>query len=336
MAQRAEAAATFCARAPTTMPDYHLFGSVLRSDIELVELSPCTGLAPRWHLGRVDDGPPSSALEALGSEPVEAGVTVTLYRGDGFVRLAFDDTGSFDLSADGRHIRWLAPATPNLDSVRKDVLGRVFAVCLELEGTTTLHGSAVDIDGEGVAFLAPKFHGKSTTAAAIVDRGGRLLADDLVAVTAGAPPHVVPSVPVVQLWQDSAERVARIGASARGDGSSVKVQIGWDDSGRNATSSVAFTAAYLLDPFKPDGARGVKRERLPHVPATLALLGQTKVGRLLGPRWRASLLGRLANIAGHVPVYRLEVPRDYDRLDELTEALWSWHASELAGAGAGR
>lgn len=121
-------------------------------------------------------------------------------------------------------------------------------------------------------------------------------------------------------------------ASARGDGSSPKLQRGWDDAERIAPSPVPFAAAYLLAPFTPDATRPVRRERLSHVPATLALLGQAKIGTLLGPTWRAALLSQFAEMATAVPVYRLEVPRDYGRLAELTDTLWSWHAPHLAGA----
>jgi hypothetical protein len=314
------------------MPNYQLFGGILRSELDFVELSPCAGRHPRWYLTRAMSAPSTSEMEALGSEDVDKGVRVTLYRAPNFYRLAFDDTGMFDVSVDGRHICWIPSADPNLDLVRKDVLGRVFAVCLQLDGISALHGSAVKVGDEAIAFLAPKFHGKSTTAAALVDRGGRLLADDIVAVTPGAAPHVMPSVPVVQLWQDSAERVARISASARGNGSSPKLQRGWDDAERVALSPVPFAAVYLLAPFTPDATRPVRRERLSHVSATLALVGQAKIGMLLGPAWRATLLSQFAELATAVPVYRLELPRDYSRLGELTETLWSWHAPLLAGA----
>ena len=221
------------------MPDYALFGRVLRSELDLGALTPSSGIRPHWFLSRAGDGVRQTAVERLGSEPVNDGVAVTLYQGDGLFRLTFDDSGSFDVSADGREIRWLAPPSPNLDSVQKDVIGRVLPLCLELEGISTLHGSAVDIDGSGVAFLAPKFHGKSTTAAALVARGARLLADDAVAVTGDTPALMVPSVPIVQLWKDSAERVANAGASPRGDGSSPKLQIGWDDAACNCNDTGA-------------------------------------------------------------------------------------------------
>ncbi len=313
------------------MPDYRLFGGVFRSELELPELQPHPSLRARWWLSRNAAPLDPGDLHVLGSEDVAPGTRVTLYRSRSGFRLVFDDTGIFDLSRDGHRIRWTAPERLEIDDARKDILGRVAALCLELDGMSVLHGSAVHIDDAAIVFLAPKFHGKSTTAAALADRGARLLADDLVAVTPDRVPRIAPGIPVVQLWKDSAAHVAQRAASARGDGRSPKLQRGWDEAGRAAHAPAPFRAAYLLSPFAGDATRPIRRERLAPVAASLALLGQAKIGALLGSEWRSRMLLRLAEIAATVPVYRLELPRDYARLDELTDTLLAWHAS--AGIG---
>jgi len=314
------------------MPDYRIFGNVLRSDLTFPELVPCHSTSqPKWLLSRVSQLPSFSNPEFIGKEEVEPGVSVSLYRSADVFRLVFDDTGSFDVSADGCRIDWLAPETPDLAAVRKDVLGRVFATCLQQEGIVTLHGSAVELGGLAVAFLAPKFHGKSTTALALVESGGRLLADDLVAVSGSLKPAVMPGVPFVQLWRDSAERAAA-SASVRGDAAAPKLQLGWDAPERNLTVSAPLEAVYLLAPIRPGASEAVRRERLGGVAAALALLGQAKIVGLLGGRYRSTLMQRMADLSERVPVYRLEVPRDYARLPELTSALWTWHTSRREGS----
>ncbi len=191
------------------MPDYQIFGGSLRSDLSFPELAPATSaLPPRWTLTTSDCAMPVSDPVVVGREEVEPGVQVTLSRHSNGLRLTFDDTGTFDISNDGARIDWAPPAEPDLASVRKDVLGRVLAVCLHQQGVVALHGSAVEISGVAVAFMAPKFHGKSTTAAALVDSGAQLLADDIVAISTDGVPVVLPSVPFIQLWKDSAARVA--------------------------------------------------------------------------------------------------------------------------------
>ena len=307
------------------MPDYHIFGGILRSHVEFPELEPSTAAAPTWELSRVSRPRPVSALVPLGRENVEANVEVTLASHDEGLRLVFDDTGTFDVLDGGRAIEWTPPPAPRLDAVRKDLLGRVFAVALGQQGCATLHGSAVAIAGTAVVFLAPKFHGKSTTATAMVDAGARLLADDLVPVTLADAPMVLPSVPVVQLWQDSAERVGGRAATLPAEGPAPKRQIKWREPDRNVAAPVPLAAVYLLAPRRPDAATSVSRHRLAGVAAALAMLGQAKVGALIGVQRQAELMQALATISEKVPVYRLEIPRDFERLTELTSSLLAWH-----------
>jgi hypothetical protein len=306
------------------MPDYQLFGQVLRSELVLPELTRATAVAPMWTLTRHLDSPPAGPFRTLGREDVQTDVSVELQAAGNSLRLVFDDTGLFDISMDGRRIRWHAPAQADLEAVRKDLLGRVFALCLQQQGVMALHGSAVALDGTAVAFLAPKYHGKSTAAAALIETGATLLADDLVAVTAGARAEVLPSVPVVQLWRDSADRMARAAQSthARLSASALpKQQLAL----RSAGLPVPLAGIYLLAPVRADAASTLRRRRLGGVEASLALLGQAKIGALIGIERRSLLLAHLSQLAEQVPVYRLEVPRDFGRLSELTSAMWRWH-----------
>ena len=309
------------------MPDYRLFGSTLRSQLHLPELRTSGGTPVRWALTTTNTLPSVSNPVVMGQEEVEPGVGVKLTRHDSGLRLTFDDTGTFDISPDGSTISWCPPSLPDMDAARKDVLGRVLSVCLHLQGSMVLHGSAVDLDGHAVAFLAPKFHGKSTTAAALVDSGARLLADDLVVVSSEKPPTVLPSLPYVQLWQDSAKHVAPDTVAVEGSEASKKAQRRWDLPGRVADSAVTLAAIYLLAPIPPTELATVARRQLSAVEGTLAMLGQAKVGVLLGVEQRAALVRQLGDLAEQIPVFRLALPRDFERLGEVTDALWRWHGT---------
>lgn len=315
------------------MPDYQIFGGSLRSDLGFPELLPAPSAhPPRWMLATSDRAMPIADPVVVGREEVEPGVQVTLSRHSNGLRLTFDDTGTFDISTDGARIDWVPPAEPDFASVRKDVLGRVLAVCLHQQGVVALHGSAVDLSGVAAVFLAPKFHGKSTTAAALVDSGARLLADDIVAIPADGVPVVLPSVPFIQLWKDSAARVAPASVAVAGGEGGAKLLRRWAESSRNANAPAPLAAVYLLAPVVPGGADGVRRIRLSAVEGALAMLGQAKVGNLLGVERRAELLQATGELADRIPVYRLEIPRDFERLPELTAALWSWHSTSVNGA----
>jgi HPr serine kinase-like protein len=92
------------------------------------------------------------------------------------------------------------------DSLRLFLLGSVMGALLQQRGVLPLHASAVDVDGGCVAFLGPSGTGKSTVAAALVNEGYRLVADDICAVTSvpGAAPVVHPGYPQIKIWGDMA------------------------------------------------------------------------------------------------------------------------------------
>jgi hypothetical protein len=281
------------------MPDYRLFGGVLSSEVVIPGLSAADTDQPWWTLTRSGEAPPDGYGRRLGSEEVGAGVHATLYSSRDRLHLVFDDTGVFEISLDGRRIRWTPPPNPDLDAVGKDLLSRVFAVALHQEDFMAFHGSAVALGDVAVAFLGATFHGKSTTAAALVKSGGRFLVDDLVAVYGRNEPAVVP--------HDEEDRVP-------------------------------LAALYLLAPGRPGATAYVSRSRLSGAAAADALLAQTRIGPLVNRAMRETLLGRLAELADHVPVYQLAVPWDLNRMPEVTSQLWTWHVTPLmqASAGGGR
>ncbi len=315
------------------MPDYHFLNGTFRSDLSLPELTPARGLAVCWQLTRSETLAPALNPVMLGEEPVEPGVRVTLVHHEQGLRLSFDDTGVFDISADGAEIAWRPPSAPDLNAVRKDILGRVISVALHQQGLLALHGSAVELGGRAIAFLAPKFHGKSTTAAALVERGARLLADDLVVVSCTEPLTVLPSVPVVQLWEDSARSLSRGSLAAPDLQVGPKIQRRWTEASQHAFEPAPLGGIYLLAPMRPGDSAGVARHALSTVEATLALLGQAKIGALLGKKERANLLTRCGIVADALPVFRLDVPRDFGRLGELASVMETWHSDGAVPSG---
>jgi hypothetical protein len=85
------------------------------------------------------------------------------------------------------------------------IIGVAMALVLHQRGFLVLHGSAIEHQGRSFAFVAPKFHGKSTISAALQARGCRLVTDDLIAVKLGANgvPVVMPGYPFSKVWPDA-------------------------------------------------------------------------------------------------------------------------------------
>ncbi len=303
------------------MTEYSVFGGRLRSQIPLPALDAAGEGEPRWTLAVVDRPRALPTADLLGEDEVDPGVGVRLFRHALGYRLVYEDTGTFDVLDGGALIEWHPRPGADACAAALDVLGRVIPTSMHAAGTLCLHGSAVALGGQGVAFLAPKYHGKSTLAHALVRAGAGLLTDDVVPVDPGPPARVSPGVQRLRLWSDSASRLG--GVEAPGAGEKHVVEPG---AVSRPLAPVPLAAVYLLAPVRAaPGRAAARRAELATLPAALALLGQSRLGLLLGRTESVAMLDRAARLAETVPVYTLEVVRDFDRLGEVVERLTEWH-----------
>lgn len=313
---------------------YEVFGGTLRSDLQIAELPDARTLAPDWTLRVIDAASSAPPGEPLGTDIVFGETRVHGFRvSDGF-SLVFDDTGRFDVSADGSLITWHRPRDVVIESAQADITSRVLALALHAGGIFTLHASAVSINGAGVAFLAPKHHGKSTLCSALVLAGARALSDDTVPVRPGDPPMLSPGLPRLRLWTDTAARLFGLGQD---EGSGLRKHLmNQLDEGQIETRTVPFRAAYVLNPVSelPAGVAAT-RDRLDSVSATIALVMHAKLGPVLTGAESPVVLSRAAEIARSVPVFALQVVRDLDRVEDVARLLYAWHQGEGDGTGAG-
>ncbi len=124
-------------------------------------------------------------------------------QGAGYL-LRFPELADFEVSADGLSVQgWPAPGV-TMPTVEHLYLNQVLPLALSRQGKLVLHGSAVDIDGQGVAFLGESGRGKSTLAASFATSGTRFLTDDgLLLDWLDGRCMILPSHPSIRLWQDS-------------------------------------------------------------------------------------------------------------------------------------
>ena len=84
------------------------------------------------------------------------------------------------------------------------ILGTCMGAILMQRKVLPLHGSAIAINGKAYAIVGDSGAGKSTLALAFLNRGFRLLTDDVIAVSLKDHiPYVTPSYPQQKLWRDS-------------------------------------------------------------------------------------------------------------------------------------
>lgn len=309
------------------MYQYSVFGGCLVSELELPDLRPASsGGKPRWVLRVSNSGSPAEATEPRGEMEIAPGLVIRLANTAAGFRFDYAPVGTYELSRDGGEITWYPAPAPQPEIARLLLLGQVFALALHGDGLLCLHGSGVAIRGRGIAFLAPKLHGKSTLALALTAAGARLIADDLVAIEPGLRPRVRPGVQSIRLLTDAVQRVGTLCVGTRilegGKGTIT-------DFPRSmvAHKIVPFAAAYLMQPVKvPPGEPAVRRQRLPLRDAAIALAYGTKLpDPLVGCRTAGIDLQRAAAVARQVPVFRLEFAGDFSRLPEVAVQILAWH-----------
>lgn len=307
------------------MSDHAVFGGCLRSDIDLPELPATTCLQPDWTFRRANGPLPPS--QHLGEDAVDDVIRVQCGRlPDGF-RLHFDDTGTFDIAAGGRDITWTPGASAPLELVRADLLAGVFSAALHLQGLLCLHASAVALGGTAIGFLAAKGGGKSTLATALCAAGGSLVTDDMLPVHPGPPAMAWPSQPAVRLLHDSAHRLSL--ASGPTHPKTGKYHLNEMPRERVEGRRVPLAALYELAPVARDHARTpAQRTRVAGPMAVTTLLRHHRTGAVIGRAESARLFTRAGDVVRTVPVYRLEVARDFDRLDDVVALIRGWHAPE--------
>lgn len=146
---------------------YRAFGLVIRSEIELPELTPSTNSNPDVviRLGSVpEDIPRITPDEELALQHRAAGFLVR---------------GGRDVVVDVR-------SEADSASLRVLLLGRVMALLFRQRGWLPLHASGVLVNNQCVLFLGNQRAGKSTTAAAFHAQGHRVVTDDVAPVRVDA------------------------------------------------------------------------------------------------------------------------------------------------------
>ena len=309
------------------MPSYHVFGVRMDCPFELPELetSDVAGSAD-WRIDACSGTPRGISQPATGADTVYGSVQVRSFVSPEMVRLAFDDTGIFDVHP-GRVIQWYPGVEGNAAAVRADLLGRVLATAMHLDGALVLHASAVSIDGNVIAFLGPKHAGKSTLAMALVRRGARLVTDDtLVVWFRGDAAIAVPGIQRVRLWPDSARAIGVTATSGQGAKPTI------DALGADSREQVEkpLGACYVVQPV--GGSHGLVRRQLSGVQAALTGVSFSKLAALAGGRLGIEVLERSTRLARLTPVYAAEVPRDLHQLDRVANAVAQWHGASTPNA----
>ena len=303
-----------------------IFGGVLHTDRPLPGLPVAPlgddGHFPFWTLlTNETDGAPahSPGARPIGQQPYSSGPVVSLADGASGPEIVVSDTGCFTIGIDRHTIVHRAPPQVDRAAVALDLIGVVLPVAFHLQGAWCMHASAVQTGTGVIAFVAARGVGKSTLAAACLQAGCPLVADDVVVLRErdGAV-TVTPSGVPLRLRAETARSVGVDAAAADGWG---KVRVAGDQS----QHALPLGAIYVLSPAAADAP--VTRARRGTRASALALLSHGKIAELLGAARAGEALERCVTLAATTALYDLAVPRDLTLLPAVVQSLLAWHTA---------
>jgi hypothetical protein len=182
---------------------YRVFGLGLSSTFELPGVAPLEAAEPGVTLRLAADGEAAAAWpggEAL-FEGKAHGEPLKLERSaEGSHRISHGQHTRFVIDSEAEQVL-CAPADADGACWKRVLLDTVLGCVTVLRGREALHASAVHTRDGVVAMVAPSGTGKTSVAAALVDRGATLVCDDLLALerTGGQSVGAQPGAPVMSL-----------------------------------------------------------------------------------------------------------------------------------------
>jgi hypothetical protein len=304
-----------------TSRPYRLFGLRIRSDVPLPlpetwdvaeALPDCTfTLAAPTETPPTPDGPMIAGLPCHG--PCHNGSLVTtVHRGAGGTWFWYDSIGTCHVSPSGRQVV-IYPA-PMCDARVLGLMltGQVMTFALHQLGYPSLHASAVEINGQGVAFLGLGGYGKSTLAASFIHRGATLMSDDVLPLCLiDGEVYAIPSFPVMKVWQQTAEHALHLTADLPTLAAHVEKRLlSLQDRYSFSRAPAPLRAVYVIDRYDPEVAQrdDVTIERINGNERLTTLLAQASNRAYLLPGENATLLSMCARLAGQAPVSVLSYP----------------------------
>ncbi len=224
--------------------------------------------------------------------------------------LTIKDIGIFHIR-EGREIVIMPAPGVEVNLIRLCLVGTVMAILLYQRGLLVLHANVVEVDGWAVGFVGMSGAGKSSTGAALYQRGHRIIADDVMAVQLDRHNvSVFPGFPQIKLSLEAANSLGYAQESLFVL-HPLEEKRGCRVTSEFPTTPLPLRCIYLLSEgttldIEPIAPQQSVIELLPHsVPTRWLISGD------------ASHFYQCANLAKTIPIYRLKRPRSLELLPEL-------------------
>lgn len=246
--------------------------------------------------------------------PADADPDQTVYRRGPAELLLLFDAATVSIR-DGREVRVDPdPAVPD-EVLRHIIVGPVFNFLLHQRGCFVLHASTVAIDGQAVAFVGQSGAGKTTTAAAFLRAGHRVLSDDVAALDVdGDGAHARTGYPAIKLDPAVVDQLD-VPVERPPEAGPHRDRHFHPLARAQPAEPVPLGRVYRLEDAPREAIRPLESGE-----QVTELVRNTYTVRLLAEAdSAASNLRRCSSLADAVPVKRLRRRRDLSRLPELVE-----------------
>lgn len=233
--------------------------------------------------------------------------------------LRIPDIARFLLS-NGREIAYEPEPEARADDIPIFIIGTVFGILLHQREQIVLHASAVRINGKAVLFCGNSGAGKSTIAAALVQRGYPLVTDDVCAVATMAEgvPMVYPDGRQLKLWAQSIERLDL--AERRGDRVRDSLEKFYVEPEEALSEPLPLGAVYALREARPPHVSGIER---PNVVDAALILRRNAYRPVMVSRMgqRAHYFHAATTIARVAGIFYLTRPMDFAAMPDVLAGL---------------
>lgn len=227
---------------------------------------------------------------------------------------------SFTVS-EGREVVIEAVPECKEESVRAYFFGSIVGALLYQRQVLVLHASCINTSKGAVLFAGHSGYGKSTLAAALVNRGYQLLSDDITAIELNETgmPFAQPGIPSSRLWADAVEKLGYSLDGARRSRVSFEKHIVPSRlfcANSQPVHAIFFLTPDEIDTIKVESVRGADRMGYivngSYLPSYIAALGASE-----------SHFTQATALARRVKIVRVKRPADSYLLDKLTDCVES-------------
>ena len=234
--------------------------------------------------------------------------------------LRFPRLADFEVSGDGTAVAAYPVEDTDGATLEHLYINQVRPLALSRQGRPSFHASVVSVPGGAVAFLGKTGMGKSTLAASFALEDGAFLADDSLLIEETDDGCLaLPSHPSLRLWEDSVDALLDESAVCAASISySTKASLLAGDALAHRDEPRPLLAAYLLEQQK---ASEVTIRALAGVERHMAWVNNSFLLDIEDRQQLTLHFDWTHRIAGVVPTFALDYPRDYGMLADVRDAV---------------